>query len=150
MIYFKDAESQKQFKLWMDKAEDARIAQRSCINAQNGHLLWGNKQAAMACRDELPALEWANKFMGQVFRWMGTPVDKPQLVLLYADKNTMVDGLAQEFSVVVYDREPNEFGYFPTVEEIQEAVVGRSRPFIYNGGWINHGDNQCPNWSMHT
>lgn len=150
MLYFKDEFSQQQFKLWMNRALSAQDAKQKCQQAITALLLLDKKEEARACRDELTSYEWADKFMNQVHRWMVDPTDQSQVVLLYADKNDMEDGLTKEFGVCVYNRPASYCGLLPTVEEVQQMANDRKGTFMYNGGWINHGDCVNPSWTMHT
>lgn len=49
--------------------------------------------------------------------------------------------MATEFDWAVQDAEVDKYGQLPDKPEWQRVI---------NGGWINHGDHEKPDWSSHT
>jgi hypothetical protein len=109
-------------------------------NAENQWHTW--RQKARNAGDAL----WAQQFL-RLVEHMDTWGDFPSTCSLYVGDNDLHDGLTKEFSFVLEAQKFDEYG----------SRIARPDPisrddgwFIMNGVLYNHGDNDNPEWGIHT
>lgn len=140
MIYYQDQYTETQLQLWVNRA----LAAQQQIRKLEQHEL-SAAYASLAMEDPQPkieALAWANTFMDYLNRWAYRMPSST--ILLWADPQSLdSENNCKEFNFVVYNRPASEFGNFDEPKPCAEN-------FSYNGGFINHGTSELPNWASHT
>jgi hypothetical protein len=142
MIYYQDQYTETQLHIWAQRAQEAQLTVRSLVQQEMAANARGN--AALGCEiaEQIKKLDWAGNFLQYLSRWQYYM--KNSLVLLCAN-STQLDmaNNCKEFSFVVYNRKASDLGNFEINKPAPEA-------YAYNGGLINHGTAELPNWSSHT
>jgi len=90
--------------------------------------------------------DWAQRFF-RLLDHLGHWGDDPTVCTLYAIGDTPPSGYVKELSFLLTEQHFDEWG-----ERIEQPkVIHREDPcFIMSGVLYNHGDNNNPEWGIHT
>lgn len=162
MIYCSDNFTLIQLKKWITKAKKVKQDHKVIRDDFIGVITFGDE---LVKKDKVELYktftnsekntEWADKFLRYIDRWQYAPDDQGFIVKFFASERDLFDGFVSEFSFAVYGRSHSGgvqmFDADPDRSVLfLPSAIGRDKPFCYNGGFINSGSNEVPNWSSHT
>jgi hypothetical protein len=89
-----------------------------------------------------------------VFLWMVAQAMAPDRVvyIFHGDSDAKKQGIPAYFDWAWFNREVKDAKYGDYLHEFPTKALpqGRDSLRVMNGGWMNHGTAECPQWSSHS